>query len=67
MATKSKMFNGGAAAQAAVLKLVEASQWFQFEPLPCDLYEITVKNEAYHLLDGIGDKSKPKKRESIRN
>jgi len=38
------------------IKLIEASVWFEFTPLPGDEYELKIKNEAHpvNLLRGTG-------------
>lgn len=55
MRTASKRVSGAAAANALILKLAGASQWFQYEPLPYDEYDISVKAENAHLLEQPSD------------
>lgn len=53
--TASKRVSGAGAAHALILKLAGRSQWFQYEPLPYDEYDISVKAENAHLLEQPSD------------
>jgi len=44
-----------------VIMLLEASQWFQVEPWPNDVYEITVKEENGARLDSFISDSRLRK------
>lgn len=48
--TKSRVFYTTNVALDVINKLVNQSQWFVFEPLPGDTYEIIVKEENEHML-----------------
>lgn len=48
--TNSRTFLTVEVALWVVSRLVNQSQWFMFEPLPDDLYEITVKEEIGYML-----------------
>src|SRR5574337_1523371 len=54
MKTVSTVVRGAFNANSLVLKLISESQWFEFEPLPEDLFKITVKVESSHLLAAPG-------------
>lgn len=45
-----------------VAMLIEHSQWFQVEPQPCDVYEITVKEENGGRLETFISASRLKPR-----
>lgn len=53
MRTYAQTIKGTARAQSVVRALVDASQWFQFEPLPNDVFEITVMAENKALLQRL--------------
>ena len=55
MRTTSKIVKGTSLTYGLILRLAGLSQWFQYEPLPDDHYEITVKEEIKHLLDGTAE------------
>ena len=53
MKTYTVTVNGLGFVQAVIARLADRSQWFTFEPLPDDDYEVTVKAENKGMIDRI--------------
>ena len=53
MKTYAVTVNGLEFVQAVIARLAYRSQWFSFEPLPDDDYEVTVKVENKSMIDRI--------------
>lgn len=51
---KSILLTGTKKVVALAATLVEKSVYFTVEPLPEDIYRVSVKNDVFHLLDGEG-------------
>lgn len=47
---KARIIVNGMEALHIIKCLFEYSQWFEFTPLPCDAYEIAVKDDAMQFL-----------------
>lgn len=53
MKTYTVTLSGEKMAMGVVSRLVQASQWFTFEPMPDEDYEISVKAENKRMLDQL--------------
>ena len=49
--TYSRTVQGALASLIVAGKIIYESQWFEFTPLPDDIYEFTVKEENRGVLD----------------